>query len=114
MRHERLKLESKFDGVYHARDESCFSTTEMAPGKRVHPIKIRVPRHNAQKIGSKLSGEVESQARAQDLRADTYQPNSESAAALNQAIVRLNLQRLIESSFRTGERFGMELNAHNG
>ncbi|KAJ6576426.1 hypothetical protein DFH09DRAFT_359992 [Mycena vulgaris] len=58
----------------------------MAPGKPVHSIKIRVPRHNAQKIGAKLSGEVESQARAQDIRTDTYQPNSESAAALNQAI----------------------------
>jgi hypothetical protein len=60
---------------------------EMAPGKPVHSIKIRVSRHNAQKIGAKLNGEVESQARAQDVRTDTYQPNSESAAALNQAIV---------------------------
>ncbi|KAJ7603772.1 hypothetical protein DFH06DRAFT_1021912 [Mycena polygramma] len=58
----------------------------MAPGKPVHSIKIRVPRHNAQKIGAKLNGEVESQAREQDIRTDTYQPNSESAAALNQAI----------------------------
>ncbi|KAK7033088.1 hypothetical protein R3P38DRAFT_2920634 [Favolaschia claudopus] len=58
----------------------------MAPGKVVHPIKIRVPRHNAQKIGAKLTSQVEAQARAQDVRTDTYQPNSESAAALNQAI----------------------------
>ncbi|KAF8206481.1 hypothetical protein K438DRAFT_477434 [Mycena galopus ATCC 62051] len=58
----------------------------MAPGKPVHSIKIRVPRHNAQKIGAKLNGEVIAQARAQDVRTDTYQPNSESAAALNQAI----------------------------
>ncbi|KAF7374927.1 hypothetical protein MSAN_00378800 [Mycena sanguinolenta] len=58
----------------------------MAPGKPVHSVKIRVPRHNAQKIGAKLSGEVAAQARAQDIRTDTYQPNSESAAALNQAI----------------------------
>lgn len=58
-----------------------------APKRRSEAIKIRVPRHNAQKIGAKLDAEVRSQARTQDIRADTYQPNSESAAALNQAIV---------------------------
>jgi hypothetical protein len=61
----------------------------MAPGKPVKPIKIRVARHNAQKMGMKLNHEVESQARSQNIRTDTYQSNSESAAALAQAVVRL-------------------------
>lgn len=69
----------------------------MARGKPVRSIKILVPRHNAQKIGAKLSGEVAVQARAQDVRADTYQPNSESAAALNQAIVCLSIRQLLRS-----------------
>ncbi|KAJ7066956.1 hypothetical protein C8F01DRAFT_1341180 [Mycena amicta] len=58
----------------------------MAPGRPVRSIKIRVPRHNAQKIGAKLSGEVQQQARRQAIRADTYQPNGESSSALAHAI----------------------------
>ncbi|KAF7330536.1 hypothetical protein MVEN_02493300 [Mycena venus] len=58
----------------------------MARGKPVNALSVRVPRHNAQKIGAKLNGEVEAQARGQNVKIDTYQPNSESAAALNLAI----------------------------
>lgn len=63
----------------------------MAPGKPVGVVKIRVPRHNAQHIGLKLSGEVRAQAEAEGIRTDIYQPNSESANALALAVVCMKL-----------------------
>lgn len=56
----------------------------MAPGKPVGTIKIRVPRHNAHRIGVKLDAEVRSQAEAENIRVETYQPDQESLA---QAVV---------------------------
>nr|GAT60755.1 predicted protein [Mycena chlorophos] len=58
----------------------------MAPGRPVRSIKVRVPRHNAQKIGEKLTSKVQEEARRQGVRANTYQPNEESSSALAQAI----------------------------
>ena len=80
----------------------------MAPAKAVKNIKVKVPRHNAQRINAKLSAEVANQARTQGILVDTVQPSSK----LSQAIVRLPCPRLIvvtlqySSSYRKALRIG--------
>ncbi|KAF7312270.1 hypothetical protein MIND_00240000 [Mycena indigotica] len=82
----------------------------MAPGRPARSIKIRVPRHNAQKIGAKLSGEVQQQARKQAIRVDTTQPNSESSAAIAQAVVRMTLYNT-SSSLKQRQESASEWNS---
>ncbi|KAJ8462928.1 hypothetical protein ONZ45_g17759 [Pleurotus djamor] len=57
----------------------------MAPGRPVSSIKVRVPRHNAQRLGAKLNAQVQSIVKTEGIVADTYQPTHDSVA-LSQAI----------------------------
>ena len=60
-------------------------TAFMAISKVNKDIRLRVPRHNAQRINAKLSAEVRNRARAQKVLVDPTQPSSR----LTQAIVSL-------------------------
>ncbi|KDQ24822.1 hypothetical protein PLEOSDRAFT_52272 [Pleurotus ostreatus PC15] len=57
----------------------------MAPGRPVGTVKVRVPRHNAQRLGAKLGAQVKAVAKAEAIVADTYQPTHDSVA-LAQAV----------------------------
>lgn len=59
----------------------------MAPGVLHGDIKIKVPRHNAQRLGSKLTAEVKATAVEQKVQVDLFQSNQE---AINQAVVCAN------------------------
>ena len=43
----------------------------MAPGRPVSSIKVRVPRHNAQRLGAKLNAQVQSIVKTEGIVADT-------------------------------------------
>ena len=62
----------------------------MAPGRTVKVIKVHVPRHNAQRIGSKLGAEIKSKARSQKIRVQLDQPSYE----VMQAVVRFGCDTL--------------------
>ena len=62
--------------------EPC-NTAFMAPSKPTKDIRVKVPRHNSQRINAKLSTEVKNRARIQNVLVDTAQPSSR----LTQAIV---------------------------
>ena len=55
----------------------------MAPSKVTKDIRVKVPRHNSQRINAKLSTEVKNHARMRKVLVDTAQPSSR----LTQAIV---------------------------
>ncbi|GLB40435.1 hypothetical protein LshimejAT787_0803060 [Lyophyllum shimeji] len=57
----------------------------MAPGRPVKVVKIKVPRHNAQRVGAKLNGEIKHLARTRNIRAEIYQPSPEVAQAAQSA-----------------------------
>ncbi|KAG6820958.1 hypothetical protein H0H93_009194 [Arthromyces matolae] len=57
----------------------------MAPGRPVKVIKLKVPRHNAQRVGAKLGGEIKNLAKAQKIRAEIYQPSPEVSQAVESA-----------------------------
>jgi hypothetical protein len=61
----------------------CTQTAFMAPSKATKDIRVKVPRHNSQRINVKLSTEVKHHARRQKALVDTAQPSSR----LTQAIV---------------------------
>ena len=81
----------------------------MAPGRRTRVIKLRAPRQNAQRIGTKLGAEIKNHARAQRMRVEIYQPSQEVA----QAVVRSFDEYLFLLNTRPGigKRFGMELSS---
>lgn len=54
----------------------------MAPGKPVGVIKVKVPRHNAQKITAKLREQVDIQANTSGVRTDVHQSSHEMAQAI--------------------------------
>ena len=92
---------------------ALFLTTFMAPTKAVKNIKVKVPRHNAQRINAKLCVEVKNQAKTQGILVDTVQPSSK----LSQAIVKLSLlsfDALTLMRLELGKRFGLELFANDG
>ncbi|TFK75241.1 hypothetical protein BDN72DRAFT_832595 [Pluteus cervinus] len=57
----------------------------MAPSKQARAIKVKVPRHNAQRLGLKLNAEVNKTAKADKVRVDTAQPHPDLAAAIESA-----------------------------
>jgi hypothetical protein len=59
----------------------------MSPGKPAKAIRIKVPRHGAQRIGAKFSAHVEALARREKIRVVTHQPNYDSNINVAQAIV---------------------------
>ena len=65
----------------------------MAPTKATKDIRVKVPRHNSQRINAKLSTEVKNHARMKKVLVDTAQPSSR----LTQAIV--SRFRFFEMSF---------------
>jgi len=79
----------------------------MAPGKRARVIKLRAPRQNAQRIGTKLGTEIKNLGRAKRIRVEIYQPGQEVA----QAVVRSVDEHLfvLNTTPAIGKRFGMEL-----
>lgn len=54
----------------------------MAPSKPAKPIRVQVPRHNAQRLGLKLDGQVHKLARTEKIRVDTNQPHPDLAQAI--------------------------------
>ena len=54
----------------------------MAPVKPARDIKITVPRHNSQKISTKLSTELKKQGKARGVVLQTGQPSSRLAQAI--------------------------------
>ncbi|TFY70464.1 hypothetical protein EVG20_g2546 [Dentipellis fragilis] len=58
----------------------------MSPGRPPADLKVQVPRHNTQRIGPALTGQVESLARSQGLTTDIRQPTNESSSSIAQAI----------------------------
>ncbi|KAG1804995.1 uncharacterized protein HD556DRAFT_1303504 [Suillus plorans] len=50
----------------------------MSPGKPAKAIRIKVPRHGAQRIGAKFSAHVAALARKEKIRVATHQPNYDS------------------------------------
>lgn len=82
----------------------------MAPGRPAKTIKVKVPRHNAQRVGAKLGAEIKNIAHARNIRAEIYQPSPEVAQAVvrptyNSSRCRLWQLNLIYS----GKRFRLEL-----
>ena len=63
------------------------TTSFMAPAKPAKNIRLKVPRHGAQRINAKLSEEVRHQAKIRGILVDPAQPSSK----LGQAIVRVQL-----------------------
>ncbi|KAG5353535.1 hypothetical protein C0989_005982 [Termitomyces sp. Mn162] len=57
----------------------------MAPGRPVKVIKLKVPRHNAQRVGAKLGAEIKNLAKVQKIKTDIYQPSPEVAQAVESA-----------------------------
>ncbi|KII85013.1 hypothetical protein PLICRDRAFT_178778 [Plicaturopsis crispa FD-325 SS-3] len=59
----------------------------MSPQRKpLRAIKVKVPRHNAQRVGAKLEAEVQVAARAEGVRVDIAQPGSEQSNSLLLAI----------------------------
>ena len=74
----------------------------MSPSTQpVRNIKVKVPRHNSQRIGPVVTAQVETLARESKVRVDVRQTAYEPSSALAQAIVSVERENLL---------LGVELN----
>ncbi|KAF8920344.1 hypothetical protein CPB85DRAFT_628928 [Mucidula mucida] len=58
----------------------------MAPGRPVRGVRVSVPRHNAQDLGSKMTAEVQNAAKEKGVRVDLSRPGSSSDSGLAESI----------------------------
>ncbi|KDQ59234.1 hypothetical protein JAAARDRAFT_127821 [Jaapia argillacea MUCL 33604] len=58
----------------------------MSPRESSKQVKVKVPRHNAQRVGPAMTAELESLAKEENIVLDVRQPSYEPGSALAQAI----------------------------
>jgi hypothetical protein len=81
----------------------------MAPGRPVKLIKVKAPRHNAQRIGTKLGAEIQRISKEQKLKTEIYQPSPDILQAVVSRIFSECSNKVSLCDTFVGECIGMEL-----